>query len=216
MQITGITPQKRAGRFNVEVDGVFWAGVSSRTIALHGLYSGRDVSQKELDEIFLDELDDRIYQRCVGLIGRRPRSVSEINRYLSELLWKKGKDWTAGSSYADRLEDVWEKVRSRVISRLERQKLLSDEDFARWWVENRMRSGKKGWIAVRSELQAKGIDRDVIAALEPDPSGELTRARRLYRKLCAEGVVREKCLRRLLSRGFSWDTIRQVVPDQYE
>jgi regulatory protein len=49
-----------------------------------------------------------------------------------------------------------------VIERLVRLGYLDDAAFARWWVESRDRARPRGVMALRRELQLKGVARDVV------------------------------------------------------
>ena len=42
--------------------------------------------------------------------------------------------------------------------------LLDDARFAHWWAEDRALTGKWGPLRVREELEAKGLDRELIDA----------------------------------------------------
>ena len=84
------------------------------------------------------------------------------------------------------------------------------------------RSAKLGTARIRQELQSKGLDKEaVIDAVASLQSTELARARELWRKKFGEPASdpkeRGKQMRFLAARGFSGDTVRQVLqgrPDE--
>lgn len=55
---------------------------------------------------------------------------------------------------------------------LESATIIDDLEFAKWWVDNRMRNSSRSKLALKSELFAKGIDRDIIEQVLKDVSDE--------------------------------------------
>ncbi len=113
-----------------------------------------------------------------------------------------------------------------VMSRLDRHQLLDDADFAKEWVRSRSAHSGKGRIALRHELQHKGIAPEIIAdALEDvDADDERVIARTLVdRKLTPSALdrladdpaMRDKLFRRsvgmLLRRGYPQSMAIDVV-----
>jgi regulatory protein len=109
----------------------------------------------------------------------------------------------------------------QVLDRLETVGLINDERLARDWVESRQARRHLSRSALRSELQAKGIDRDDIdAALEQvSRDDELRAARALAgKKLDAmaglgHDVKRRRVAGALARRGFSSDVVSRVLAD---
>ncbi|MFT4201653.1 MAG: regulatory protein RecX [Gordonia sp. (in: high G+C Gram-positive bacteria)] len=114
-----------------------------------------------------------------------------------------------------------------VMARLDRHKLLDDEEFAREWVHSRGEYSRRGSIGLRHELRAKGVDDAVVASVlsEVDPADERRRATELVvRKLSStkadlgEREVRDSMTRRLtgmlLRRGFPQGLAIDVVREQ--
>ncbi len=93
---------------------------------------------------------------------------------------------------------------------------LNDEEYAKSFVENSARI--KGGYRLRRELQQKGIgEEDMIDALaELDENTEYESAKALAKKYLKgknleDEKVREKIFRYLVSRGYSYDTIKKVI-----
>jgi regulatory protein len=109
----------------------------------------------------------------------------------------------------------------QVLDRLEAVGLIDDERLARDWVESRQARRHLSRSALRSELQAKGVDRDEIeAALEQvSRDDELRAARSLAGKKLdamsglAHDVKRRRIAGALGRRGFSSDVISRVLAD---
>ncbi|MEK6620663.1 MAG: regulatory protein RecX [Chloroflexota bacterium] len=140
------------------------------------------------------------YEAAVRYLGPRPRSVSEIRRHLR----------------SKRFDDA---AMDRAIDQLRAQRYIDDEAFARYWVEQRDRFRPKGERAIVTELLQKGVAREVIDAVigEREPDAEALRARAAIRRPLArwltleEGERKRKIHAYLARRGFSYDTIDEVL-----
>ena len=117
-------------------------------------------------------------------------------------------------------EGFGEDVVGEVIGRLEELGLLDDREFARAWVEGRLRLRPRWRRALKEELLRKGISEDVAEEALDEELSEVDEAR------LAEGLLRraegryrnlepDKALRRmrdfLLRRGFSWEAVKEVT-----
>jgi regulatory protein len=95
---------------------------------------------------------------AAAFLAVRSRSVEETRRRLQHL------------GYPRAVVDV-------VIERLVALRYLDDEAFAQAWVESRDRARPRGTVALRRELQLKGISDDTIAGvLEARTAAAVTRA----------------------------------------
>lgn len=140
------------------------------------------------------------YDVAVRYLGSRPRSVAEIKRHLR----------------SKRFED---EAQDQAIDQLRAQRYIDDEAFARYWVEQRERFRPKGDRALVSELLGKGVARETIDVVLGDaaPDAEVTRARDAIRRPLSrwltleEGERKRKIHAYLAGRGFSYDTIDEVL-----
>ncbi len=78
------------------------------------------------------------------------------------------------------------------------------------------KAGRLGAMRIRQELQAKGLDKQIVGdAIESLKSTELQRAREVWRKKFGEppqdASARGKQMRFLASRGFGAEVLRRVV-----
>ncbi|NNF07830.1 MAG: regulatory protein RecX, partial [Candidatus Eisenbacteria bacterium] len=107
-----------------------------------------------------------------------------------------------------------------VLDRLQEVGLINDEQFAQAYVESRQRRRPRGPRLLQAELQAKGVDRDIIAATLAELEGEedpvLAAERALkpklrgLRKLPPE-AAKQKASQFLLRRGFPYGIVEKVV-----
>ncbi|GAA1480538.1 hypothetical protein GCM10009624_09780 [Gordonia sinesedis] len=113
-----------------------------------------------------------------------------------------------------------------VMSRLDRAQLLDDEDFAAEWVRSRHTYSGRGRLALRHELQAKGVAAQTIENALDDIDTEDERAsaaalvaRKLtpnaVRSAAGDRAERDKLCRRLIGmlarRGFAQPMAIDVV-----
>ena len=136
------------------------------------------------------------------MLARRDHSRAELSRKLARYV---GDD------------DPAELELERVLGELGRNGLLSDERFAA--AVARSRSQRFGDARIRYDLRRFGVADDLsAAALAKLASSETARAREVRSKrfaaLPASAAERAKQARFLQSRGFSLDSIYQVLRDR--
>ncbi len=140
------------------------------------------------------------YDVAVRYLASRPKSVAEIARHL------RGKRFDA--------DDV-----ERAIDRLRAQRYVDDDAFARYWVEQRERFKPRGDRALKSELLAKGVSRDVIEVVlgERSPDADVEQAKRALSRpmtrwaTLAPAERKRKIHTYLAARGFDYGTIEEVI-----
>ena len=196
--ITDIKSQRRdKNRVNVFMDGQFAFSLSYNQAQL--LTVGQELSSVEMANLLESDNVEKAYEKALGFISHRPRSVLEVSNRLK----KYGID---------------SKVAEEVISRLKEKYVLNDTDFALLWVENRSTFRPRGKLLLRKELLSKGIsDNDIeIALSEVEESAD---ARQLaYSKLSKYNDLTLDSLRQriwsLLSRnGFDYSIVNDVVTE---
>jgi regulatory protein len=199
VKITALQPQKRnKRRVSVFLDGTFLFGLSSETVGALGLRVGREVDRAELDRIAHEEQLHEARQYAFLLLSYKARTTSELTQRLA----RKG---------------FSPDIVSHTLQRLVELKMVDDAGFARRFAEDRISIGHKGKWRVRGELLKRGIDRQQIdAALDQAPdetaAAKEVAAKYVSRNRRLEPDVLERRLYALLARrGFSPDTIRQVL-----
>lgn len=185
-------------RINVFVDEKFSFAIDRELALNRGLRAGVELSAERLEELLREDGDARARARALHFLSYRARSSQEIR---------------------DRLKrDEWpDEVIARVVERLQREKLLSDADFAAAWIQSRTLSRPRGERALRQELRQKGVAREEIEAALPDAEAEIDNAvtwiesrRRMWEGL--EGRERDtKMLGILQRRGFGYSTARAAI-----
>jgi regulatory protein len=182
-------------RVSVFIDGEFAFGVSIDT-ALH-LAKGQFLSDADISALQTDDEHDRAYQSALHFLGSRPRSTAEVQRNLQE----KGFD---------------EEAVAAAIARLVEHHYLDDEEFARYWLENRNRFRPRSAKAIRYELRQKGVDREAIEAAlegmdEDDAAWDAATSKLDRWRALPEDEFERKLSGFLARRGFGFDTVRRTV-----
>ena len=200
VQITAITPQKKhKDRLNIYLDGIFAFGIDLDTLVKNHLTIGRELSDNDVARLTNEGTTALLYNKTLAFISRRPRSEKEIRDYLHK-------------------QEVGISVSDLIVTKLKDRKFLDDAEFARWFVEQRSTFRPKGKVALTAELRQKGIDRELISqTLEENSVDEVGLARAALAKKLRQfdhlpaDKRKEKIIRFLGSRGFSWDTIGKIL-----
>ncbi|OGG00053.1 hypothetical protein A2Y99_02910 [Candidatus Gottesmanbacteria bacterium RBG_13_37_7] len=151
---------------------------------------------------------NKLRDYALKLLVFRPRSQKEMIRKLSDYCRKK--------CYSTLLRD-------QLIKDLQSQNLVNDEEFAKWWIEQRRDFRPKGIIVLRQELLQKGISKEILDEVLLKESAEkefevvfsiVNKKIDSYKNLPKQKFYR-KISGLLLRRGFAWDTINKVI-DSFE
>jgi regulatory protein len=150
-----------------------------------------------------------VLEAAARFLEARPRSIAEVRRRLG------------GAGYRPELIDG-------AVARLLELGMLDDDAFARAWIESRDRVRPRGERALRSELQAKGVERAVVDALlvergeaagesgeaPPDDAGArrvLERHARALERVTDPRARRQRAYALLARNGFDPETCSSAV-----
>lgn len=125
---------------------------------------------------------------ALKFLSYRPRSKKEVEDFLRK-----------------KTSDV--DLINQTITKLIAQKLINDDEFAKWVIESRSRSRPRGARLLAAELKSKGIDVNVKV-----DEVELAEKALASKKILKS---RDQAIRFLQYRGFSWDAIARVVRKAY-
>jgi regulatory protein len=154
------------------------------------------------------------YKKALNFLSFRPRSEKEIRNYLS------GKERPSFIRKIIPSEETIEKI----ISKLKEYKFLNDEEFAKWWIEQRTLIKPKAGRVIRMELKQKGIDKELVdELLKNEKESDFEKAKKLaekrmprYSKIKEKRKVFEKLGRFLVSKGFNYDIIKEVIDQIFD
>jgi len=153
----------------------------------------------------------KLYARTLEYTLLRPHSSREIRDYLyKKTLNKKYKSKKTGELKEGLGVD--KTITERVYERLADKGYIDDEQFAKYWIENRNVRKGVSHRKLQAELQAKGVDRSIIekylAETERSDRDEL---RKIVMKKRGHYDDERKLFAYLARQGFSYDDITSVL-----
>jgi regulatory protein len=201
MIITSIEKQKKKGRYNIFLDGEFAFGAYEDTVFQFGLRKNDELTQEKINEII--DFDEFNYGKkyAYNLLARFPKSEKEIRTKLKQ-------------------KKISEKNIIRVISKLNELKVLDDKDFAKIFIESKLRTHPSGKGLLKNKLIEKGISKEIIEeSLEKyyDDETEESKADKILTKYMNKKTSddiytkKRKCFQHLASKGFGFDLINELL-----
>lgn len=192
----------------MDIDGEFFLGISSTTIAKFYLYQNKEVQEDLLNEIVEFEIFNKFYDRAITYISGAFKTEKGIIDYLKKLYAKKKKEWVGeGLEY-----DITSTI-TAVVERLKEIGLINDAEFARMFVESRRRSKPRSRSVLINELVVKGVSRDIAKSVVEDIADDEL-IYKLYIKKYKERIFDidsdSKIVSFLARKGFSWDEISKL------
>ncbi|MCL6659333.1 regulatory protein RecX [Paenibacillus polymyxa] len=190
--------KSRQARYRITF-GIHSITVLEDVMIKYRMTQGNTFMKKDLEEIIVADERQRTYSQSLRFLEHKPRTRHELSQKLRQ------KEFAAP-------------LIEETLDRLEREKLVDDDLFAKEWTRQRMEGKRKGKLWIRQELRQKGIANDLIVeALEgisTDAEFEtaLSAGRKKWNQV--KGDVKEKknkTLPFLMRRGFSMDMVRRVV-----
>lgn len=154
---------------------------------------------------------EKYYNYSLRFLSYRPRSEKEIKEKLKS---KKAES----------------QVIETIVQKLKEQKFLNDEEFTRWWIEQRTKFKPKSLRLIKLELRQKGITNDIIEdqililhlADKDQLLSEKERAKKLIENKMErlKGLTKQEVYQKigpfLARRGFDFDTMHEVIDEYYK
>lgn len=226
-KVTSISAQaKNPDRVNVSVDGKYRFSLDIYQVVELGVKVGREYSEEELAQIENESQFGKLYARALEYCLMRPHSAKEVRDYLRRKTFDKKvllrsspahgknvKNTTEGKERTIKtIPGVSEENAERTFNRLVKYGYVSDEKFARWWVENRNQKKGTSLRKLRAELRSKGIETGIIEMVlgesERNDSDEL---QKIIAKKRSRYDDEQKFMQYLARQGFSYDAIKSAL-----
>lgn len=156
----------------------------------------------------MDDEFAKFYNKALRFLSFRPRSEKEVRDNLK-------KTFRRGSGPSETTIEL-------IIKKLKDYKFLDDLEFAKMWVWERSLLKLKPLRVIKFELKQKGITEEIIEQVLSDSKEDekdLEKAKKIIDKKISKykGLekqkIREKLGRFLASRGFDYDTIKEVLKE---
>jgi len=163
------------------------------------LMKGQTISHALLAEITQEDERYRAYILAIAYLGAKPRTRKQIEQYLMRKQFE-----GANIEYA--------------LDRLEREKIVDDEGYAKEFAAGRLRSSLKGRMLIKQELQQRGVSKnaaaDAISSLGYQEELEAAKAaaEKKWRSLKGETFEKKrKLMGFLLRRGFPGSIAKEAI-----
>lgn len=199
-QITAIRDATRdPERVLIDIDGRFAFAISRLLAAEHHLQVGLTLTETDLATLLAAGEVARATDSALRFLAYRPRSTREVTDRLRQ------------RGYSDQAIDA-------AIEKLRGWRYLDDQEFARFWVENRLENRPAGSRRLRQELRLKGVDGKLVdQAIDETEVDELPAAIELARKRVErlrglDPIVQRRRLAGFLQRrGYGWDIVKPAI-----
>ena len=192
--VTAMVPKAR-NQVHVYLDGQYAFSLSKKLA--QEIQLGQALAEARVQELIERDRQDAAYAQALRLLSTRPRTERELRiRY-------------AKKEYPEHTQEA-------ALDRLKSEGLVDDAAFAQAWIENRMEFRPRSAWALRSELGAKGVTRELIEiALEDFDEEEAARraahaGARRYKHLSPE-LFRRRLSAYLSRRGFTYQIVTPLV-----
>ena len=210
MLITKILKSRRErNKYEIFIDDKPGLRVSESTVAKSGLYTGKALDERAIEQIVQADSRERAHQVAINFISYRPRSSKEI----ADKLVRKGFSHELALEVVDELKEL---------------NLLNDLQFARMFVRDKLLLKPMGKAMLRHKLLEKGIafqlSERVLKEYVTEQSEQKAAKTLAERKMkmsrsrysALDPLARQKRLiEYLLSHGFSQDvatkTVRSII-----
>jgi len=197
--IRAIIEKRRSSVIVMESGEQFW--LTWTQLQEHEPFAaGQEIDVEALREWLLPRQYPMALNDAVALLAQRAHASGEISRKLKRKL------------YMDETIEM-------VLYKLEKERLLDDETFARDWAASRARS-QMGRTRILQELRMKGIDPEMaqraLEELDPEEGGDAAvlladKLMRRYRSETDERKAMQKILAAMARRGYGYEESRRAI-----
>ncbi|QDY82263.1 regulatory protein RecX [Paenibacillus polymyxa] len=189
---------RKRGRYVIHF-GPYSLSVLEDVMIKYNMFKGTSFVKKELEDIVLADEKQQAYVHALRYLGQKPRTRQEIVQRLAQ-------------------KEVAQTVIDEILVRLQREKLVDDDLYARQWARQRIMSQRKGKMWIRQELRQKGISKasigEALGEITDNEEWEsaLTVGRKKWNQVRGDIMDKKrKTFPFLMRRGYSGDITRRVI-----
>lgn len=198
VKITDISNQKNKNKFNLFVDGQFYAGILKETAVANNFFVGKELELSDLDDILIESETKQAFAKASDYLATRVHSKQE----LKQKLVKKGFSVAAID---------------KAIEKLEEYGYVDDEEFAKLYAQSNQKLSKQ---MLKNKLIAKGVSKEIIQKIIEQCSGNQNdlayELAQKYLRGKDKQTCREKLYAFLQRKGFEYETIKQTIKTIYD
>jgi regulatory protein len=199
VKISKIEPQKKnKNRCSIYINGEFKFGLTKDLVLKYDLGEGDEITDDEIKNVLLEEEKQKIKQRAFRILHYRDRSAQELKKRLIRI------------GFDQSLVD-------QVIEDFVEDKTLDDERFIKAFINDYTKLKPKGNIFIIHELRKRGFSREMVIKMLNNRDEKSIIKSFIQKKLSHldknNPKVRQKIIRRLLSRGFTPNIVYDVLAE---
>jgi regulatory protein len=207
MKITSIDIQARdRNRVNVSIDGKYRFSLDVFQLSSLGIRVGDEYTEEQLTVLEQESQFGKVYARALEYCLMRPHSAKEVRDYL----YRKTRDTPTKTGNIKK--GVSSEITGRVFDGLTEKNYINDENFARYWIENRSLNKGVSKRKLTAELRSKGVEQSIIEQFlsESDRNDE-EELQKVIAKKRPKYPDNQKLMAYLARQGFSYDDIKSAL-----
>lgn len=194
--VSGLEPQKKnSERYNVFVDGEYYASLGAESCVVYGVRSGEYIDEETLKEAIAKDNERYAFDSAAKLLTYSMRTRKELEQRLTE-------------------KDIDAEAITAALEKLESYGYINDLSYAQEFVQSSICSGKSRRVTEYA-LREKGIARatadEAMKAYTYDIEAEA--AEKAVTALKRQRKDRRHIFAALARRGFDYDIIGKVLPE---
>ena len=198
MRVTDVVKNKHNDKYSVFIDGDFAFSLSMSDILFFKLDIGNEISEKTYTYINNEVVLIKAKNRAVSFLGASKKTEKAVYDKLKEC------------GYA-------EEISMQVIDDLKKYGYINDLDYARSYIEDRLRFNPKGKYVLKMELKQKGVqDKTIDRAIDEAEIDECYYIKQLILKkridvYDMDDKENKKLYDFLMRRGYSYGIIKETI-----
>lgn len=210
MKITSISIQARdKNRVNVSVDGKYRFSLDVFQLSELGIKVGQEYTDQDLINLEQESQFGKVYARTLEYCLMRPHSAKEVREYLYR------KTRSTRIKTGETKKGVSPEVTKRVFDRLVEKNYVNDDDFTRYWVDNRSLNKGVSKRKLTAELRSKGVDQSIIDRhLDGSDRSDAVELQKVIAKKRSRYSDEQKLISYLARLGFSYDDIKSALKSE--
>lgn len=210
MEVTKLSSQiKNPDRINIFLNNKYEFSLDISQVIDLAVKPGNIYSDEEVVVLRREGEFSKYYTKAMVYSLARPRSTREISDYLYRQT--RTKTYLVKGERRERIGMAPE-LSQRIVNKLIEKKYLNDENFARYWVENR--NLKKGISerTLKQELLKKGVSQEIVnTVIENSERNDEEELKKVIAKRRHRYESDDKFIKYLMSKGYQYYQIQEVL-----